>query len=305
MSCSRNLPWRCSRRVAVVFAVLVLLWVPVTDGIAGAATLTPPTARPSWLDLAAEMGQIANSSSSTEATLLTADAVIRNGLNGTTAGYVYSISSDSAQLAVSLRSLITNSKELVTDWNKAHDSAQTAESSWAQVRTNYAAYQPIFIANGCVPGAAQYAACDKAEQQIAAWYDNTARPGVVGPATGNDTQSASGKAIYDYREAEDALTEALSDATEVAFGARTITGDAKDYSGNKEIEAIVQVLGEHKIAKAMSGLIADGTGLRPHLEAQMNEMRTCLATGYQMRIMIAIPRASYPLPPASACAPTP
>jgi len=260
---------------------------------------------PSWLDLASEIGQIAHSQSGTEAALLSVDAAIRNGLNGTTAGYVYAIVSDSAQLALTLHELGEDASQLVTQWTAAHARGRAAERSWAQERHYYEQFQPIVNAGGCVSGAPQYQQCVHDEQEIAAWFDDQGGSKVAGPPspTNDDVYAATTTGSYLYGETESTLSEVLSTASEALFEARAITGDAKDYPGNKEIEAVVQVIGERDVAKALGTLIADGTGLRSHLQDQVTEMTNCYNSGAQMDDAIQVPSGAYPLPAPSYCAP--
>ncbi len=82
----------------------------------------------------------------------------------------------------------------------------------------------------------------------------------------------------------DDLSELLTSASEVALGARTLVGDGHDFPGNKEMEAIIQVVGEHRVAHAMGTLVAYGSGLRRHFIAQSNMMVDCGVLGERMTL---------------------
>ena len=89
--------------------------------------------------------------------------------------------------------------------------------------------------------------------------------------------------------ARQTLAEVLTDASEVALAARSITGDAHDHPGNKEeIEAVVQVIGEHRVAVATAHLVQAAARLRPHLQAQVTKTGTVNNIGKSMAGLAAV-----------------
>ena len=244
----------------------------------GSSTPTPP----SWLDLVSQMGQIANSQSGTEAALLTVDAAIRNGLNGTTAGYVYDLASDVAQLSLDLRDLIRNSVQLTKQVTAANAMSQVAITAWNK---EYTAYRKWY-ADIQMPGA-----CSSSTSPCA-------REGKTVEMTWTTALSSASTGAYrEYGLAISTLDEVATDATEVLLGARAITGDAKDYPGNKEFEAAVQVIGEHRVATFIGKLVTKATGVRSALQAQETRMGRANSTGRVMAGLVGVGYPGKPPPP--------
>ena len=297
-------PGRESRRrqarlvgTAALITVVALGGTWVAEGAASAATTPQP---PSWLDLAAQIGQIANSQSGTAAALLAVDATIRDSLNGTASGYVYDLASDAAQMVPTLKDLVKDGASLARDWGQAHSSAEATESYWKEERQIYQdemvplMRSPSIPCYQAPPGNQQ---CLRVLARLQALYDKAATP--TSPPLLSTVGGAASRAITMYTYAERSLGSVLTAAGDLLLEARATEGDAKDYPGNKEVEAVVQVIGEHRIASSMAKVVARATGLGPHLEAQVTEMVSCKFTGAAMDVM-----SDMAPPPAYSCAPS-
>lgn len=128
---------RASRLAARGVPVLTFTSGSLLVGAAPAPTPSTASSPPSPLDLITEVEGVVNAQSRTEAALLSLDAQVRNGLNGTTGGYVYSLASDAIQALngplKELASGVTNAREdFVAAFRHANSMtvARHAELSW-------------------------------------------------------------------------------------------------------------------------------------------------------------------------------
>jgi hypothetical protein len=282
---------------AALLGVVVAICAPGTTMVASAGP-TPP----SWLDIVAQMGQVAHGQ---DKTLLSLDATLRDALNGTTAGYVYSLVSDAVQMSTSLKDLLQDIANLTGYWSRGHAQGARAVAGYNHERQYYADWyrlmhltpSPCYGSSGGSGTATDRCAHDLV--MVIHWWEDYPKSTSLGPpeTVGATVSSTSVDAYYQYTMALDTLTEVLTDASEVALEARAITGDAHDYPANKEIEAIVQVIGEHNVASEMAKFTEEATGLRPHLQAQVTEMGTANDNGHMMSGLAAVGVDSMVPPP--------
>jgi hypothetical protein len=290
---------RARRRPGLVAVVACSALGVTSAGFPSASATTAPTP-PSWLDLVAQMGQIAHAANPA---LQSLDAIIRDGLNGTTEGYVYSLVSDAVQMASSLKDLTGDTTTLARDWSRATTKAQAAKSGYAQERSFYTDWYKLMneMPSPCVGSGATRDQCDHDGVMVIHWWEDYPKDPSLGPprTVGGTVSSTSLDAYYNYNSASAMLTEVLTEASEVLLEARAITGDAHDYPSNKEIEAIVQVIGEHNIASQMAKFAGKATNLRPHLAAQATAMGNISTWGKNMAGMVGVSDGSMAPPPAA------
>ncbi len=258
---------------------------------AAGSTPTPP----SPLDLIAQVGAVANAQSRTEAALLSLDAQIRNSLNGTTAGYVYNLASDAVQaLTGPLKDIVTGvtnaQKELVEArartiamrawWTKEHDAyANLRGSSWA-------AENPGTTRWTCDPATPAYATCTRWRIAVITSYNHVSTTVLVAkpppPAADNGTYPNGMLARNAYSDAYGSVVDVAGAAVESLTAARAIVGDAKDYPGNKLFEAILQVLGEHRLTTALGKVVADRLPLVNGIKSSIANVSNCLSSATTM-----------------------
>jgi hypothetical protein len=280
--------WRGVHSVSLGVCVAIISIAAMVTTASAASAPAPP----SWLDLVAQAGQIANG---TNTVLLALDAIIRDSTNGTPEGYAYDIASDAAQLLLPMRNLVRDAANLTKESTEASADAKWAKQGWYE---QYHFFVPWYAAETATPspcnGPAGNALCARLKGMMTRWWNLTPNDlSLGGPANVLETVDlATGDAEAEYELASIDLEVVVFDAGQVALGARTLSGDAKDYPGNKEMEAMIQVIGTDRIATTIRDLIADGTGLSPHLEAQASLMRLCHQAGVDMTASLPPPSAT-------------
>lgn len=293
MGDAKKTGWRAAAPAAVLS--FVLCNTPVT-GVAGAAT------PPSWLDLVSQMGQVVNADGPTEAALQAVDASIRDSLNGTTPGYVYTLVSESAQLVLTLKDVTSSAKDVFKDVRTARRYQRAAVTFWKPLYRYYSEWARLeFMApSPCRLPAGSDMNCKEDLDKLRYYWDNV--PNTPGTTTGAlktglaQTSAASQGAYYNASAALDPLATSVNEAL---FQARTLEGDAKDYPGNKEVEAVVKVLGEKRVSKFLGKLEVDATHVGTLLRDAGDKMGDCYEYGYTAAQGIAYaPPAG---PPADGC----
>ncbi|MGH8989212.1 MAG: hypothetical protein ACRDXC_11580 [Acidimicrobiales bacterium] len=290
MAAGRPRSWRLRqlRRVgagAITCGIALALVVaaPGAHGVpAGASKPTPP----SPLDLVAQAGQIANASSATEAQLLALDAGFRDSLNGTTAGYVYAIASDAVQAVVGpLKDLVKAMADLRKDVADAGRDYVATVAAWQKEAVEQRAFIPTTNktagawTNTC--WAPKNTACLAAAAKVADAYATGGNIRVCPTPPGAETVcDAATKARIAYQAVTRNNEDLLEDAVEASFAARAIVGDAKDYPGNKLFEAILQVLGEHRISQALGKAASYLSPLRAIVSSRTKAVQSCTSTGW-------------------------
>ncbi len=104
--------WRGVHSVSLGVCVAIISIAAMVTTASAASAPAPP----SWLDLVAQAGQIANG---TNTVLLALDAIIRDSTNGTPEGYAYDIASDAAQLLLPMRNLVRDAANLTKESTEA------------------------------------------------------------------------------------------------------------------------------------------------------------------------------------------
>lgn len=278
MSCRSLVSHR--RAWARVAVATVAVGLAVSQLLSPAGATTPP----SWLDLVAQMGQIANGQ---DKTLIALDATIRDALNGTSEGTAYAIASDAVRLLNPLSELVKVGPEFAAKKGEAFGEMAEARVAWSQEYSSYLTWTALETAGSCVSNPSP---CNAPAVSVDSWY--IGGPALAATVVGAKGPSSVNKTVYTttvdaqlyWSKAMDDLSELLTSASEVALGARALVGDAHDFTGNKEMEAIIKVVGEHRVAHAMGTLVAYGTGLHQHLIAQSNMMVDCSVLGERMTL---------------------
>lgn len=263
--------------------------------VAGSAPLAGGTTPPSPLDLIAQVGAVVNAQSVTEAKLLSIDAQIRNALNGTTAGYLYNLASDAIQAVTGpLTDLVTGVKDARKHFATAHTRTANMRTWWTRERTAYHKMQTDSSRAprwSCwfttPPPLGPNAACLVARTAIKTDFNRL--PTAVLAATPPPLAANLGVepngvlARNEYAAAYSSIEDVASAALETLTAARAIVGDAKDYPSNKLFEAILQVLGEHRLTTALGKVVADKLPLERSIQKVMTTIaKTCMGTAQTM-----------------------
>jgi hypothetical protein len=313
---------RVRKRVAVVTAVAVLAASQMT--VPAGATSTPP-----WLDVLNQMAQVAQSQNSAQSSLQAANTEIENALKECRASskvsnfckqaaYVYGIFFASVQFISDVKGLVKSVKTLHDDLSSAlANAAQVEQKAWPHVFMYYHQWYNLIletfsttpgVPKPCVSGAVAAGIdgaqeCREAAADFALWWDGSrsSYATVLGPGAGKDLSTASTLASEGFILAEDDLVEVATNASEVLLAARTVEADAKHYAGSKEIQDVLKIIGEKKVAKGMGKIAVAVTGLRSRLEAFRNQMDRCWNIGHLMAGVMTVGSPTYAPPSLSAC----
>jgi hypothetical protein len=320
---------RLVRRAALGLAAAGLVVTSLVVGAApqaGAGTTSLP---PSPLDLIAQVGAILNAQSQTERALLSLDAQIRNELNGTTGGFVYNLASDAIQALVGpLKDIVSDVKEVHKDLVEARAYASRMRGTWWPKewraydgfqrktyggRTGKPPYGCMFPLPGPPPPGLN-PTCEATRTLVKTSYNYQptavlmATP--VPPVAGTGVYPNGMLARRTYAKAYGSVVEVGSATLETLTAARAIVGDAKDYPGNKLFEAILQVLGEHRLTTALGHILADRLPLVKRIQTDTASLTTCLnAAGTMLRRAFTgwgnAPKLSTTPKPATCASTTP
>ncbi len=269
---------------------------------------------PAWQDLATQAFEIAYS---THPYLDSVDAALRDVSNGTTAGYVYSLTSDTFQLGLTVKRLIADTRKLATEVTQGHIQASRAVRGYNAIRDYYKDFRDRYNSTRCqVTGTVAGTTttdpvCIHDEAMVIYFWEATsgsapntqptaadrARPGF--PSGSADAVSATSTAAhFDYGQAITELGTVAEDGAELLLQVRNTVGDAHDYVSNKEVGLLIAALDESKVAKVMGRLATKLTGLKSHLRAERRQMAEVWKRDYLLSGLAGVGYPpSPPVPP--------